>query len=103
MKSWTEAWWIDTISTVLQDPDRIFLTRPLLYLETVPKAVYFKRGSELAFYRVYFTRPSVEWRRDLVAVQFESRAQAVCRHIAGDYAETAAGAPADQRQCAHWP
>src|SRR5580658_3101503 len=53
---------------ILQDPDRIFLTSPFLYLETVPKAVYFKRESELAFYQVYFNEPSLEWCNDLQAI-----------------------------------
>jgi len=39
-----------------------------LYFEIVPKAVYFKRDSELAFYDVYFTDPSVEWYRELQAI-----------------------------------
>lgn len=51
--------------SILQDPDRVFLTSPFLYLETVPKAVYFRRESELAFYRIYFNDPSVEWCRDI--------------------------------------
>ena len=44
------------------------MTSPFLYVETVPKAVYFKRESELAFYRVYFGDPSVEWCRDPRAI-----------------------------------
>jgi hypothetical protein len=55
--------------SILQDPDRVFLTSPFLYLETVPKAVYFKRESELAFYQVYFNDPSVEWCRDIEGIQ----------------------------------
>lgn len=53
---------------ILQDPDRTLLTSPFLYFEIVRKAVYFKRDSELAFYDVYFTDPSVEWYRELQAI-----------------------------------
>ncbi len=53
---------------ILEDPERIFLTNAFLYLQTVPKAIYFKQESELAFYRVYFEDPSLEWCRDLQAI-----------------------------------
>jgi hypothetical protein len=53
---------------ILQYPHRIFLTSPFLYIETVPKALYVKRESELSFYRVYFSDPSVEWCNDLPAI-----------------------------------
>jgi predicted nucleic acid-binding protein len=53
---------------ILQDRDRIFLTSPFLYIETVPKAVFFKRESEISFYRIYFSDPSVEWCNDLSAI-----------------------------------
>ena len=53
---------------LLEDSARVFLTSPFLYLEAVPKAVYFKRESELAFYRVYFNDTSLEWCRDLAAI-----------------------------------
>jgi predicted nucleic acid-binding protein len=53
---------------VLEDSERVFLTSPFLYIEVVPKPTHFKRHSELAFYRAYFTDPSVEWCRDLDAI-----------------------------------
>jgi predicted nucleic acid-binding protein len=46
------------------DPERIYLTSPLVRLETVPKASYTKRSIELEFYEDFFADPGVEWCRD---------------------------------------
>lgn len=40
--------------TLLSDPGRLFVSSPFLYLETVPKALYSRRQSEIEFYRKYF-------------------------------------------------
>jgi hypothetical protein len=64
---------------ILQDPERIFLTSPFLYLETVPKAAYFKRESELRFYQVYFSDPSVAWCSGLQAIHHMALSSALRR------------------------
>ena len=43
----------------LDDPNRIFLSSPLVRLEVVPKAAYLRRGEELAIYSAFFDNPSV--------------------------------------------
>ena len=39
---------------ILEDPDRLFVASPFLYLELVPKAAFNKRRLEKAFYDEYF-------------------------------------------------
>ena len=41
---------------LLRDPDRFFLASPFLYLETLPKALYYRNEAEVQFYRKYFER-----------------------------------------------
>jgi len=41
---------------VLEDPDRVFLCSPFVYLETTPKALFNKRSGEHRFYQLYFRR-----------------------------------------------
>lgn len=44
--------------------ERVFLTSPFVRLETVPKAVYTGRDSEVNFYHSFFGHPEVEYCRD---------------------------------------
>ena len=46
------------------DLNRLFMTSPLVRLETEPKAVYMGRENESAFYASFFGNSSVEWCRD---------------------------------------
>ncbi len=41
--------------TILNDPERNFVSTPFVRLEVTPKAAYYKRVNELAFYSAYFT------------------------------------------------
>ncbi len=43
------------------DANRLFLTSPMVHLETVPKAAYMQRQDESAFYQAFFGNPDVEW------------------------------------------
>jgi|SRR5579883_374870 predicted nucleic acid-binding protein len=74
-------------------PDRIFLTSPLVRLETVPKAAYLRLQAELDFYEAFFNHPEVEycgeWERleetaDRAARQFGLSAMDAL-HIAAAY------------------
>lgn len=58
------------------DTDRTFLTSPFLYLEVVPKALYYRQTRELALYRSYFENPDVVWWRDLDACYDLARTEA---------------------------
>jgi predicted nucleic acid-binding protein len=46
------------------DPDRAYLTSPFIRMETVPKATFTKRISELKFYEDFFADLRVEWCRE---------------------------------------
>lgn len=46
------------------DANRLFVSSPMLHLETVPKAAYMQRQEELAFYESFFGNQHVEWSRN---------------------------------------
>jgi hypothetical protein len=48
----------------LSDPHRRFLTSSFVWLETVPKAAYMRRASELEYYETFFDDTVVTWCRD---------------------------------------
>jgi predicted nucleic acid-binding protein len=48
----------------LADPELTCLTSPFIRMETVPKATFTKRISELEFYVDFFADPRVEWCRE---------------------------------------
>ena len=52
---------------VLKDRSRVFIASPFLYLETMPKALYFQRTSEVRFYRIYFDNVRI-WINDVEAI-----------------------------------
>jgi hypothetical protein len=60
--------------TILEDPNRIFLTSPFVHLELVPKAVYYKKRLEKAFYDEYFA--AAEWMRDLDKIESVAQTEA---------------------------
>jgi hypothetical protein len=49
---------------LLNDRSRAFIASPFLYLETMPKAVYFRRTPEVEFYRTYFDNVRI-WINDV--------------------------------------
>ncbi|MCX6591356.1 MAG: type II toxin-antitoxin system VapC family toxin [Acidobacteria bacterium] len=60
---------------LLEEPGRVFLTSPFVYLEVVPKATYFKRALDVAFYQRFFeTAESVATVENIEAV---ARAEAL--------------------------
>jgi predicted nucleic acid-binding protein len=41
---------------LLDDSDRVFVSSPFVRLEVLPKATYYRRRHEVAFYEAYFAR-----------------------------------------------
>lgn len=64
----------DRALRILEDPDRIFVTSPFIHLELVPKAIYYKKRLEKAFYDQYFR--VAEWIRDLEKIEALALAEA---------------------------
>jgi predicted nucleic acid-binding protein len=60
----------------LDDPQRTYLTSPLVRLETVRKARYTRRTEELDFYETFFRDPGVEWCRDWDRMETVAEAEA---------------------------
>ena len=60
---------------LLADPDRVFLTSPFVYLEVVPKAIFYRKTLEVAFYERYFQ--AAEWFRDSVVLISVAREEAI--------------------------
>jgi predicted nucleic acid-binding protein len=58
---------------LLEAPDRLFLTSPFVYLEVVPKAVFFKK-LERAFYDRYFA--NAVWFREVDRIEGAAQAEA---------------------------
>ena len=56
----------ETTVAFLEDSQHTFLTSPFVYLETLPKARYNRRPTEVAFYEKYFA--NAIWLRDLAAI-----------------------------------
>ena len=52
---------------ILNDSDRLFIASPFVYLETMPKAIYHRNASEMAFYTAYFDTVDY-WIDDLEAI-----------------------------------
>lgn len=59
---------------ILEDPDRTFLTSAFVHLELVPKAIFYKKRLEKAFYEEYFG--AAEWFRDLDKVEAVAQIEA---------------------------
>jgi predicted nucleic acid-binding protein len=56
---------------------RIFLTSPFVWLETVPKAQYMGQADELELYRDFFEDPAVQWCREWDRLEEVARAEAI--------------------------
>ena len=59
---------------LLEEPNRMFFTSPFIYLEVVPKAIFYRRRLEQLFYEKYFG--SATWFRDIVRIEALARAEA---------------------------
>jgi predicted nucleic acid-binding protein len=62
--------------TVLNDPDRVFVSSVFVRLEVVPKAVYFRRPDEIAFYETFFASTQFVPVSDALLVQAQREASA---------------------------
>jgi hypothetical protein len=59
---------------LLEDPNRSFFTSPFVYLEVVPKAIFYKKRIERSFYERYFSNAA--WYRDVARIEAVARAEA---------------------------
>ena len=75
---------------ILEDGNRVFVTSPFVYLELVPKATYYKKRLEKAFYDEYFR--AAEWVRDLNQITVLAQAEAAKSGLAAMDALHAAAA-----------
>ena len=64
----------ERVLRLLEDPDRAFVTSPFVYLELIPKTVFFKRNLERAFYDEYFR--AATWFRDLYRIEAAAKEEA---------------------------
>ena len=60
---------------LLTDPGRIFITSPFVFLEVVPKAIYFGMQFEREVYDRYFE--NAQWYRDLEKIEETARHEAI--------------------------
>jgi predicted nucleic acid-binding protein len=51
----------------MKDQHHFFIASPFLYLETMPKALYHQRSSEVEFYRTYFDSVRI-WINDVESI-----------------------------------
>jgi hypothetical protein len=58
----------------LEDPNRSLLTSPFVYLEVLPKAIFFKERLERSFYERYFRNAT--WCRDVARIEAVAQAEA---------------------------
>ena len=59
---------------LLEEPNRVFLTSPFVHLEVVPKAIFYKKRLERAFYDLYFQ--NAVWCQDVEQIELAARAEA---------------------------
>lgn len=59
--------------------DRVFLTSPYVWLETVPKAQYMGQADEVDLYKDFFENPAVRWCREWDRLEQVARTEAI-RH-----------------------
>ena len=58
----------------LEDPNRVFLTSPFVYLEVVPKAIFFRKRIERSFYDRYFA--NAVWCREVDKIEAAAQTEA---------------------------
>jgi len=59
---------------LLEEPNRVFLTSPFVYLEVVPKAIFFKKQMERSFYDRYFA--NALWFREVDKIEAAAQTEA---------------------------
>jgi hypothetical protein len=59
---------------LLEGPNRVFLTSPFVYLEVVPKAIFFKKQMERSFYDRYFK--NAVWFREVDKIEAAAQTEA---------------------------
>jgi hypothetical protein len=59
---------------LLEEPNRVFLTSPFVYLEVVPKAIFFRKRVERSFYDRYFK--NAVWFRDVDKIEAAAQTEA---------------------------
>jgi hypothetical protein len=59
---------------LLEEPNRAFLTSPFVYLEVVPKAIFFKKRLERSFYDRYFAHAL--WFREVDKIEVAAQTEA---------------------------
>ena len=59
---------------LLEDPNRLFLTSPFVYLEVVPKAIFFRKQVERSFYDRYFK--NAVWFREVDKIEALAQTEA---------------------------
>ena len=59
---------------LLEEPNRVFLTSPFVYLEVVPKAIFFRKQVERSFYDRYFT--NAVWYREVDKIEAAAQTEA---------------------------
>jgi predicted nucleic acid-binding protein len=59
---------------LLEEPDRVFLTSPFVHLEVVPKAIFFNKRLEQAFYDQYFK--TAVWFREVGKIEAAAQTEA---------------------------
>jgi predicted nucleic acid-binding protein len=60
---------------LLDDPNRIFLTSPFVYLEVVPKAIFYKKRPERSFYDRFFK--NAVWLREVDKIEAAAQTEAI--------------------------
>jgi len=60
---------------LLEDPNRVFLTSPFVYLEVVPKAIFYKKRLEQSFYDRYFK--TAVWFREVGKIEAAAQTEAI--------------------------
>jgi hypothetical protein len=64
----------EKVLRILEDPERVFVASPFLYLELIPKAAFNKRRLERAFYEKYFR--GTEWGKDAAKIAVVAQREA---------------------------
>lgn len=61
----------------LSSAPRVYLTSPLVWLETVPKASFMRATKELGFYESFFSDSDLKWCRDWIRLEDIARIESV--------------------------
>jgi len=85
------------VLTLLDDPERVFVTTDYVRLEVLPKLLYFRRETEAEFYAAFFAAAElVEVSQALVSAAFEEARQAGLAAMDALHVAAAKGARVDE-------